>query len=694
MNTTTFNPALEAVKLKWQDKVPLSKQHEDYYFSLKNGLEETRYVYLAQNQLPERWLNPSGDGCSKNCPFKIVETGFGTGLNFLTAWQSWQQLPETKRAFSFVSIEKYPLSKTDLIKSLENWPELSKFSQELIDQYPYLMKGSHLLSFAQGKVKLLLIFGDINIDFEKHPFTADCWFLDGFSPSKNPSMWTETLFQLMAMRSNEQATFSSFSAASVVRKGLANAGFEVIKNQGFGGKRDMISGFLKNKIKLKTHPTETPQWSIPSLDLKPEPPQPPSNDTTIYDAIVIGAGLAGITTASALAEKGLNVAIIDKKAYPVTGASGQSQLALYVKLPTEINKVSDFISHCTLFSQRYLNLKQIKHPNYSFWNKTGLIQLAWNPKALKHHEKFIENCHYPAEFIKKVDADEARKLSGLPIECSGLWFQNSGWLNPINFARTLLDHDLITFVSETQIKEIKWCENSHIWEAIPENKSLASESPFRSKNMIIANSNDAKRFKQLKHTPTKPLRGQVTSLLSPTLPASKCVVCGEGYLCPPIDNWHHFGATFDLSNADEQTHERDNQKNISSLNNWLPNWLPESIDADELTHTNKLTASAGLRCTTPDYMPIIGRAPDYDAMLERFAALRKDATSCKNLKGIYYPNLFVNIGYGSKGLVTTPIGAEYISALITDSVCPFSAAQKTTIEPARFIIRRLKQNKI
>jgi len=93
-------------------------------------------------------------------------------------------------------------------------------------------------------------------------------------------------------------------------------------------------------------------------------------------------------------------------------------------------------------------------------------------------------------------------------------------------------------------------------------------------------------------------------------------------------------------------------------------------------------------------MPIIGRAPDYDAMLERFAALRKDATSCKNLKGIYYPNLFVNIGYGSKGLVTTPIGAEYISALITDSVCPFSAAQKTTIEPARFIIRRLKQNKI
>ena len=93
-------------------------------------------------------------------------------------------------------------------------------------------------------------------------------------------------------------------------------------------------------------------------------------------------------------------------------------------------------------------------------------------------------------------------------------------------------------------------------------------------------------------------------------------------------------------------------------------------------------------------MPIIGRAPNYETMLNRFSDLRRDATSCKELYGSYHPNLYVNIGYGSKGLVTTPIGAEFISSLITGSPCPFSATQKTVIAPARFIIKRLKQGKI
>jgi len=310
MSNNQHPKSIKPVQLKWQDGTPLSTQHEDYYFSLKNGLEETRYVYLAKNQLPQRWLRQTTE--SENSPFTIVETGFGTGLNFLTAWQTWQKLPKPKRTFSFISIEKYPLTKEDLTRSLANWPELKTFSQKLINQYPYLVQGSHLLSFDHGQVKLQLIFGDVNSDLDAYSFNADCWFLDGFSPNKNPSMWSDTLFKLMAKTSHSQTTFSSFSAAGVVRRGLANAGFEVKKSKGFGGKRDMIFGtFIKRDA--SAHPKNTqPNWSIPTPNNQLKPANNSSINSNTYDAIVIGAGLAGITTAASLTEKGLNVALVDQ----------------------------------------------------------------------------------------------------------------------------------------------------------------------------------------------------------------------------------------------------------------------------------------------------------------------------------------------------------------------------------------------
>lgn len=688
--------AIEAVELKWHDNVPFSKQHEDYYFSLKNGLEETRDVYLTQNQLPQRWLKQESD--VENKPFTIVEMGFGTGLNFLTVWQAWQRSSEPKRPLNFISIEKYPFTKEDLIRSLANWPELKSLSQELINQYPYLVKGSHLLSFNLGKVKLQIIFGDLNSDLETHSFIADCWFLDEFSPRKNPSMWPEALFKLMASRSHSQTTLSSFSTAGVVRIGLAETGFEIQKNKGFAGKRDMIFGsfeHLKTSIFVQNTP---PKWSLPEPSAQPEPENRNKTNSTTYDAVIIGAGLAGVTTAVSLAEKGLKVALIERQKRPVSEASGQSQLALYIKLPTEINKTSDFISHCTYFSQRYFQEKQNQHPDQHFWNKTGLLQLAWNDKEQERHKKLIQNDYYPSKFVREVTAIEASELSGIDMACGGLWFENSGWLEPFTFATTSLKHPLITTFTNTKISNITWCKAKKRWTAVTEANSgvkKPTDKPnFHSKYLIIANSNDAKRFEQLKHVPSKPLKGQVTSIHSNSLRPSKTIICGEGYLCPPINSWHHFGATFDLTNTDDKTYPADNLKNIASIQKWLPSWLPETTDAIKLTNEKKLTANVGLRCTTPDYMPIIGRVPDYDEMLERFAGLRKDAKSCKDVYGSYYPNLFMNIGHGSKGLVTTPIAAELISALITGSPNPFDTNQSTTVDPARFIIRRLKQGKI
>ena len=82
MNNTAINTA----SLSWNELgTPISKQFDDIYFSNQDGLEETRHVFLHGNHFPSRF----GTHVRSECV--IAETGFGTGLNFLTLWQAFEQ---------------------------------------------------------------------------------------------------------------------------------------------------------------------------------------------------------------------------------------------------------------------------------------------------------------------------------------------------------------------------------------------------------------------------------------------------------------------------------------------------------------------------------------------------------------------------------------------------------------------------
>ena len=234
---------LTPAQLTWQGTTPVSVSFEDFYFSTDDGLSESRYVFLKPNRLPERFC--SGDVTQ---PFIVAETGFGTGLNFLVTWQAWQQQAVPKRPLHFFSIEKFPLRKEDLAKALSHWPELNHLIQPLVDQYPPIVSGLQTLEFDDSQVRLSLLFGDISTDLGLSIFKADAWYLDGFSPKKNPEMWTDDFFQLIADKSNNDTTFSTFTSASLVRKSLVSAGFSVLKQEGFGKKREMLFGRFSSSV--------------------------------------------------------------------------------------------------------------------------------------------------------------------------------------------------------------------------------------------------------------------------------------------------------------------------------------------------------------------------------------------------------------------------------------------------------------
>lgn len=218
---------------------PRSSLFGDCYFSRDEGIEESRYVFLKHNDLPGRWQH-----WSRQRPFVLVETGFGTGLNFLVTWHAWRQWRPEGARLHFVSIEGHPLEMGDLARALALWPQLEPLAKELIRGYPVLLERGEF-QFPEDGIRLCLHLEDIDEALERLQAPVDAWYLDGFAPARNPAMWSPRLFETISSLSDPGARFSTFTAAGRVRRGLTEAGLKWEKVPGFGRKRHMLHGWVR-----------------------------------------------------------------------------------------------------------------------------------------------------------------------------------------------------------------------------------------------------------------------------------------------------------------------------------------------------------------------------------------------------------------------------------------------------------------
>lgn len=210
---------------------------DDVYFSPKDGYEETKYVFLKGNNLPDKW--------NEQKSFTIIETGFGTGLNFLCTWKLWEKSATPIQNLHFISVEKYPLTLKTFEHSLNAYPQLNELKSTLNKLYPSLIKGTKNTIKITNNITLTLLIGDAVESLKNLDNKADAWFLDGFSPKKNPKMWNEKLYSTMARLSKPHTTFATFTAASHVRHGLERVGFNVERIKGFAYKKHMCRGNFK-----------------------------------------------------------------------------------------------------------------------------------------------------------------------------------------------------------------------------------------------------------------------------------------------------------------------------------------------------------------------------------------------------------------------------------------------------------------
>lgn len=228
-------PSQPFAAIDWEsDEVPVSTAFGDPYFARENGRAETRHVFLAANGLPQRW--------QARATFTIAELGFGTGLNFFETLAQWRRAPGECRALAYVTFERYPLRGGDLARALAPWPDLAGDVRSLLDHWPPPVGATqHTVTF--GDVVLDIRIGDANEMLPAWPGRADAWYLDGFSPARNPELWHPELMAAVSEHTAQGGTFATFTAAGDVRRGLERAGFQVSKIPGYGRKRDSLAGY-------------------------------------------------------------------------------------------------------------------------------------------------------------------------------------------------------------------------------------------------------------------------------------------------------------------------------------------------------------------------------------------------------------------------------------------------------------------
>lgn len=662
--------------LRWENGQPVSATFDDVYFSRDSGLAEVEHVFVAGNDLETRFRALPADQPGVFC---IGETGFGTGLNLLVTWRLWQRSAPPGWRLHWLSTELYPLHKPQLRQALSAWPQLAAEAEALLSVYPQRVPGYHWRWLAPGKVSLGLWYGDAAeglaalLDSPAPDLAAtgprvDSWVLDGFAPSRNPGMWNDDLYRQLRAWSRPGTRFATFTAAGHVRRGLRDQGFQVEKSPGYGRKRDMLRGVFTGLDDIE-NPLPAPPAAKP-VDYWAAPLVRPTKDRT---AVVIGAGLAGSSTALALARRGWQVHVVERAGRIAAGASGNAQGVLYTRFSARPDPLSQFALSSYLHAlDHYRQLAATDALPAGSHDFCGVLQLPADPRQARRQQAAAEALTGHPELVRLLDRTEAEQRAGIALPSGGLWLPDAGWLSPAAVCQAQLQHPAIQVRLSTEIIGMQRHDDRWLLQT-------ADGGELDCSLAVVCSGVDSDWLAPWVKLPIRPIRGQVSHIDASQSP--HCVLCHEGYVSAAAEGGLWIGATFDPDDRDPELRPADHRRNLDSLAAAIPSLL----DADTIADGGRV----GFRAASPDYLPLVGPAPAQPDFDRTYAPLSDNARRPVALPPPLLPGLLLNLGHGSRGLTSTPLCAELIAALASGDPRPVDRALLQTITPVRFAARAL-----
>jgi tRNA 5-methylaminomethyl-2-thiouridine biosynthesis bifunctional protein len=680
---------------------PYSPEYGDVYHPAAGAWQQARGVFLGGNGLPGRWQGRER--------FVILETGFGLGNNCLATWAAWRQDPQRCDRLFFISIEKHPLRPDDLalVHGLphavepepadpdEHWRRA--LAAKLHAALPPLTPGWHTIALdhlvqdngREQSLTLMLGLGDVADLLPGLQASVDAFYLDGFTPARNPQMWHGPMLSRLNRVAAPDATAATWSSARAVRDALAQAQFEVKKRQGENGK--WATTVARHQPRFVQAPTPGGLWPTPSR----------------RDAIVIGAGIAGCSAADALTREGWSVTLLDAKVGPAQGASGNP----------------GGLFHTIVHGDDGIHARAHRAAALSTWRRVkgwmvsgalpgqadGLLRL--DPKQDADGAKaLLERLPWLGEQATWLDPAQARARSGLPVPSGGWWFPQAGWMSPSVACQLLLDtatarrqpggRALLSSRWSTRVHALKRTDGA--WQALDEQGRVLAEAG----SIVVANAWQAQALldtlpadQAVAIPPVSAVRGQVSVLpcdvpgvIRPMVP-----VAGQGYVLTLSDGRLLCGAT-------TQHHDQEPEQRLSdhlhNLNQALRlGALPPGTDERQLAGmaaslfgstapSGPITGRVGWRATTPDRLPLIGALPWHAERLAARPPARAEQVRMLPRERDAQGGLYLIGGLGSRGLTWSMLAGELLAHWVCGTPCPVEAELRDALDPARFLARQ------
>ncbi len=652
-------------RLDFRNETPRSIEFDDDYYSPEDGLAESTYVFIEGGDVINRM-----QALKAGETLTIGELGLGTALTLALILQAWSEHGSAGARCHVITIEKHPLSRSQLREASARWTSLSQEFATIRQRWPSPIPGCHRRAELIDGLTVDFWWEDVSDalgDLDSYGSQwVDVWFLDGFTPTRNEAMWTEDVLRGVANLSCDEAHVATFTASSDVRRSLERVGFKVSKRPGFGRKRECLHGVLdlsqtSNDEQL---PRERPTaWDQPACTEKPQ------------SCLVLGAGLAGSHMARRLAERNCKVTVLERGTIG-SGGSTQPQGVIYTRPSHKHGKLADFSLTAYEFSVDHHRCKfregSLKEGIDG--GLSGYLQLA-SDDVLERLATAFDDEDSP---LKVVSREVASSIAGIALTQGAQYFPSSGWLHPRAICAELLNHPNITVIEGLGDTTLRQGDGDH-WFAI----AATGDCVAAGDTAVVTTAWETVEDARLDWLPLQPIRGQTTLLPSQgVLKDLKCTVCHAGYTPPAKGNVHCIGATYGLNETSTEERTADHEINIQQLLSNIPS-LNSAIGS------KSPTGQAAVRCATADYLPIAGPVPRETKFITTYEQLRHDRKRLVNKKQPNIKGLYVLTGLGSRGLTSAPLLSELLVSQMMDAPPPVTRYLHQAVSPARFLKRRL-----